>query len=358
MLPPQRQAASTRAAVRLHKFGDARCELLGHPGYRIAPLRRRSDNLVGGNCSMNYKKLAALGASLAVAGGMIVSASGATGAYFSQSAPGTISGQLGSITVSTSGGNGSTAQDFSWSNMLPGVPNSATVDYQNTSVNAEDIYLVFQNQTALSALNNLGTYGEVHISAAGNGTPNGALFDSANLNDRASTCGPFSPSGCWPVPNVIKVASGIGGGTTGSVTFAFNYAGKLSSGEGGQFSVPGGWPAEPRDLCPELAGGAPVRGCRYPGRRTCTDRQLVSAEWMGLVQRARSTTSALPGGYSCISKAAGRAGAGESGFRSASRRFRRTASRAGHDCRTNKRIYVVHTGPMTPTDPGQERRAG
>ena len=186
---------------------------------------------------MNYKKLAALGASLAVAGGMIVSASGATGAYFSQSAPGTISGQLGSITVSTSGGNGSTAQDFSWSNMLPGVPNSATVDYQNTSANAEDIYLVFQNKTALSALNNLGTYGEVHIAAAGNGTNNASIFDSANLNDRASTCGPFSQSGCWPVPNVLKVASNIGGGTTGSVTFAFNYAGKLSSGEGGQFNV-------------------------------------------------------------------------------------------------------------------------
>ena len=186
---------------------------------------------------MNYKKLAALGASLAVAGGMIVSASGMTGAYFSQSAPGTITGQLGSITVSTSGGNGTTAQDFSWSNMLPGVPNSATVNYQNTSANAEDIYLVFQNPTALSALNNLGTYGEVHIAAAGNGTANAGIFDSANLNDRASTCGPFSPSGCWPVPNVLKVASNIGGGTTGSVTFAFNYAGKLSAGQGGQFNV-------------------------------------------------------------------------------------------------------------------------
>jgi hypothetical protein len=182
-------------------------------------------------------KLAALGASVAVVGGLVVTASGATGAYFSQSVPGTITGQLGSITVATSGGNGSTAQDFYWSNMLPGVPNSATVNYQNTSANSEDIYLVFQNKTALSALNNLGTYGEVHVAAAGNGTANAEVFASTNLNDNSSSCGAFSPSGCWPVPNVIKVASNIGGGTTGSVTFAFNYAGKLSGGQGGQFNL-------------------------------------------------------------------------------------------------------------------------
>ena len=188
------------------------------------------------NKSMKVK-LAALGASVAVVGGLVVTASGATGAYFSQTVPGTVTGQLGSITVSTSGGNGSTAQDFYWNNMLPGLQNSAGVNYQNTSANAEDIYLVFQNKTALSALNNLGTYGEVHVAAAGNGTANAEIFASANLNDRASTCGAFSPSGCWPVPNVIEVASNIAGGTTGSVTFAFNYAAKLSGGQGGQFNL-------------------------------------------------------------------------------------------------------------------------
>ena len=41
--------------------------------------------------------------------------------------------------------------------MLPGVRNSATVNYQNTGANAEGIYLVFQDKTALSALNNPGT---------------------------------------------------------------------------------------------------------------------------------------------------------------------------------------------------------
>ena len=84
-------------------------------------------------------KLAAIGASVTVVGGSVVTASEATGAYFSQSVPGTITGQRGSITVSTSGGNGSTAQHFFWNNTLPGVPNSATINYQNTSANAEDI---------------------------------------------------------------------------------------------------------------------------------------------------------------------------------------------------------------------------
>ena len=187
------------------------------------------------NKSMKVR-LTALGASVAVVGGLVITASSATGAYFSQSVPGTITGQLGSITVTTSGGNGSTDQDFAWNNMLPGVPNSATVHYQNTSANAEDIYLVFQNKTALSALNFLGTYGEAHVSTAGLGTANAEIFASVNLNDRASTCGPFSPSGCWPVPNVIQVASNITGGTTGSVTFAFNFASKLAGGQGGTFN--------------------------------------------------------------------------------------------------------------------------
>jgi hypothetical protein len=183
-------------------------------------------------------RLLALGGSVAAIGGLAVTASGATGAYFSQSVPGTISGTLGSISVATSGGNGDNAQDFSWSNILPGVPNQAVVNYQNTSINNEDVYLVFQNKTALSALNNLGTYGEVHISTAGTGTTNAEVFGSKNLNDNSVSCGGFTPSGCWPVPNVVPVATNIGAGATGAVTFAFNYAGKLGNGsQGGQFNL-------------------------------------------------------------------------------------------------------------------------
>jgi hypothetical protein len=172
-------------------------------------------------------------ATLLALGGLVFAATGATGAYFSDAHNGSITGNLGSIRVTPSGGTGTDGTDFTFANMLPGVPQAATVDFQNTGNNPEDVWLVFDNVTALSALNNLGTYGEVHVS---NGQ---ALFDSANLNDRAPTCGAFSPSGCWPLPDKIKVASNLAATGKGHVTLTFNYAAKLSdpAAEGGPFNV-------------------------------------------------------------------------------------------------------------------------
>ncbi|MEJ0073444.1 MAG: hypothetical protein WDN27_05200 [Candidatus Saccharibacteria bacterium] len=82
--------------------------------------------------------------------------------------------------------------------------NTFTVSYTNSGSSAEDVYLVFNDPTANSTLNTLGTYGEVHISA--NGVQK---FDSANLNDRSSTCGPFSPSGCWPLTPVFGLVQNL-----------------------------------------------------------------------------------------------------------------------------------------------------
>jgi len=205
---------------------------------------------------MNYKKLAALGASLAVAGGMIVSASGVTGAYFSASKSGTITGTLGTVSIATSGGNGASGSngsiDFQWANMFPGVAKSATVNYTNTGPGPVDVYLTFPNDVALSALNDLGTYGEVHIS-----TPTrGEIFASTNLRDTnngnngttpgdSHGCLPYNnsaatsttPPGCNPLPNVVMIATGVASGASGSFTFSFNYAGKLTGPQGGTFNV-------------------------------------------------------------------------------------------------------------------------
>lgn len=148
----------------------------------------------------------------------------ASGAWFSDTQSGVISGTIGSIQITTSGGIGTNSANFAFSNMLPGVPQTVTVYYQNTGANNEDVWIKFPNVTALSALNNLGTYGEVHLSA--NGTD---LFDSANLNDRVATCGPLSPSGCWPLASEYLVASNVGPTGSGSVSFTFNYAGKMST---------------------------------------------------------------------------------------------------------------------------------
>jgi hypothetical protein len=178
-------------------------------------------------------RLALWGTTLAALAALVIAATGMTGAYFSDTHQGTITGNLGSIKVNPSGGTGADGTDFTFANMLPGVPETATVQFENTGLNAEDVWLVFDNATALSALNNLGTYGEVHVS---NGH---ALFDSANLNDRTPTCGAFSPSGCWPLPSRIKVASSVAPGSGGYVKFTFNYAGKLSNpaAEGAPFNA-------------------------------------------------------------------------------------------------------------------------
>lgn len=173
------------------------------------------------------------GATLAALGALVIAATGMTGAYFSDTHHGDIAGNLGSIKVTPSGGTGSDSTDFTFTNMLPGEPQTATIQYQNTGLNAEDVWLVFDNATALSALNNLGSFGEVHVS---NGNE---LFGSANLNDRSSTCGPFSPSGCWPLPSQIKVGSNIAPTAGGFVKFTFNYAGKLQNpaAEGAPFNL-------------------------------------------------------------------------------------------------------------------------
>jgi hypothetical protein len=163
-------------------------------------------------------------------------ASGQTGAYFSDTHTGSISGTIGSIRITPSGGTESTDgsfMDLAFSNLLPGDPQAVTVNYQNTGSNAEDVYVVFPNATALSALNNLGSYGTVHLSSAGNGAV-GDVFDSANLNDNSASCPVGSTSSthpvpCEPLPNELLIASNVGPGGGGSFSFSFNYASKLST---------------------------------------------------------------------------------------------------------------------------------
>jgi len=163
----------------------------------------------------------ALLATVALLGGTAWVASSTTGAYFSDTHTGSIGGTVGSIKVTPYGGSGAENMNLSFTKMLPGDPQTVTVNYTNSGENPEDVYIVFNNATALSALNNLGTYGEASLSA--NGT---ALFHSTNLNDRSGTCGPFSPAGCWPLAKQYKIASNLAPGAHGNVSFTFAFASK------------------------------------------------------------------------------------------------------------------------------------
>ncbi|MGO4600696.1 hypothetical protein [Terrabacter sp. 2YAF2] len=181
---------------------------------------------------INRRSRVAIGAGslVLVAAGLVGSVGGSL-AYFSDSQAGTLSGSVGSIKGSV---NTST---LAFTNLLPGEVQTVQAKATNTGLNNQDVWVVFDNADALHALNNLGTYGEFHITAEGS-----AKFDSANLNDRSSTCGAFNPAGCWPVPQKVKLASNVP--PTGTVTyeFGFGYAGKLQ----GQTSEGGGaWNAYP-----------------------------------------------------------------------------------------------------------------
>ncbi|MEC5168897.1 hypothetical protein RCH11_001356 [Glaciihabitans sp. GrIS 2.15] len=169
-------------------------------------------------------KAISLAASVALLGGTAWLASGATGAYFSDTHAGAISGTVGNIHVATYGGSGANGTNLAFSNLLPGAAQTVSLNYTNTGSDLQDVFIVFNNATALSALNNLGTYGEVHLSA--NGT---AIFDSANLNDHLAPahCLSFEPSGCWPLKTQYLLASNVAPGVTGSFSFSFNYPGKL-----------------------------------------------------------------------------------------------------------------------------------
>ena len=197
----------------------------------------------------------------AAAFALVAVAAGTTGAYFSESAPGAINGTLGSVHLAT----GPTT--FNWTNMMPGEPKSATVDFQNSGTGNQDFYLVFKNVPALHAINNLGSYGEAHI-ADGNGVH---LFDSTNLQDgrhqtatttTTDTCGGFTPAGCWPIPVSLKLASNVAFFAWNSFTFSFNYPGKLGGipgkiSGGGSFNT---YPLSGTDIWAGAAGAADGAG--------------------------------------------------------------------------------------------------
>lgn len=162
---------------------------------------------------MMKSKTARFGAFLATLGmsaTLVGAATASTGAYFSNTRQGHVGGTMGSIKVTTYGGTGTDSADFSFENMLPGEPQTAAVQYQNTGRNAEDVYVVFNDAAKLHDLNQLGRYGEVHLTS--NSTE---IFASQNLNDNATSCpvGSGDPA-CAPLPAMLKLADNLAAGSS------------------------------------------------------------------------------------------------------------------------------------------------
>ncbi|WP_104137789.1 MULTISPECIES: hypothetical protein [unclassified Cryobacterium] len=176
---------------------------------------------------LNRKKTIIGAGGVAVALTMALAALGPTGAYFSDTEQGRIDGTIGSIQV-----DGVDSLNLHFTNLLPGESQTVSERYKNTGLNAQDVWVVFNDAEALHALNDLGNYGEFHVAANNN-----AVFDSANLNDDGDLQSPpgcsgiFDPAGCWPVPEKILLQSNLAPSAMGTVSFRFNYNGVLMTGQ-------------------------------------------------------------------------------------------------------------------------------
>jgi len=169
---------------------------------------------------------------VALTGGLVASAVAGTGAYFSDTkANNHITGTMGSIQIQGHDGSGTNNLDSVFTNMLPGQAQSTTLRYSNTGANDEDVWIVFSNATKLHALNQLGTYGEVHVASNG-----GERFASKNLND-AYPCGTPGNAGVPDIcalPDKIKVADALQPGHTGDFSFSFKPSEKFKDVQNAQ----------------------------------------------------------------------------------------------------------------------------
>jgi hypothetical protein len=150
---------------------------------------------------------------------------GFSGANFSDTKTGAITGTVGSIKVGTDN------LSLGFSNLLPGEPQSVTTSYQNTGTSPEDVWIVFTDKDALHALNDLGGYGSVSIVDA----QGGVNWFSQNLTDfyPEGTPGANGGPATYYVPEKMLLQTNVASGATGSFTFTFAYTSKLTGTGGG-----------------------------------------------------------------------------------------------------------------------------
>jgi len=151
----------------------------------------------------------ALIATIAMMGATAFVASGATGAYFSDTHSGVVTGSTGSIEVTPSGGSGTEGMDLSLDLLLPGVPQTARVWYTNTGLSPQDIWIVFDSDD-LATLNGAGTNVTVQITSSG-----GYSFTSADV-------------GTTPVPGQFRVHNNLGATGAGYTDARFGIAASVS----------------------------------------------------------------------------------------------------------------------------------
>ncbi|HET7386940.1 MAG TPA: hypothetical protein VFJ19_09795 [Nocardioidaceae bacterium] len=186
----------------------------------------------------------ALGASASLVGYAATS----TGAYFTDSEPGSLSGQTGNLQINAQHTN------LKFSDLVPGDYVDKTITYRTNSSTPEDIWLYFPETTAYEAFTGakgnsryssggMGRYGHFAVANSGSQT----VFSSYNLqnasddytSDTYSGCANADGRGFGPkatseadtpalcgVPHYILIDSNVASGTSGHLTITFGVTGR------------------------------------------------------------------------------------------------------------------------------------
>ena len=202
-----------------------------------------------------FRRFAALLAVIALATSAIGLTVAGTGAYFTDSKPGQVAANFGSVSVAVSGAN------INFANLLPGEVQSQTVTYQNTGTGNEDMWLAFDNTNfAWSMVNDLGQYGKFVINGKTYDNLSNKLGNTTTGVPGAPIAGVFMGGSCSTVnrvpTNYLPSRIFLGTLTPGqAATFdiAFNIIACKSDGGGGAL-----WSSVANDFSPLIAGPTPL----------------------------------------------------------------------------------------------------
>jgi hypothetical protein len=173
--------------------------------------------------------------------GLVGAAVTGTGAYFSDAKHGQIDATMGSIAITGYDGTGVDQLDMAFTDLLPGEAATATVRFQNTGRNAQDVWVVFP-QSALGDFNHLtdtglvndrGSFAEIRIKSSGT-----EVFQSANLNDDHASCPPGTEDPtkglppCRELPHMVLLQSNLPKDAVSNFEFMFRPGAKTKGGAG------------------------------------------------------------------------------------------------------------------------------
>jgi hypothetical protein len=210
----------------------------------------------------NIVKVAGFIGTLGAGAALVATAATGTGAYFTDTQAGSISGTMGTIQIQA-GDGGPAATTINFTKMLPGEAQAKTVQFKNTGQNPQDVWIVFDqshlgdhdHNTDTGAVNDRGTYAEIHIKSGST-----AVFDSANLNDDSNSCPPgVGNPACNPLPPMIKLRSNLAPGASGNFTFSYMPAAKYKNNQGApEVSLPYQLVATQHGISPDNSLNNPI----------------------------------------------------------------------------------------------------